>query len=482
MRAKALAALGAAAVALAFLATRPPRPAALVLRGGETLALCRAEGVPFSEFLERARAMGVFGLILEPVPLALLEKDGRLLSFARGEVEKWKAVGLIAPGAALKSNTVWIRDRELADAVLAAASSRGAKPSTAAAQGFHILEFTPEADPRELAVADPEQAALARRLGLTAVSPAEAEERGEELPLDDPGEVRRLAYGGVRPLLIARLPAGSGAERALDSLRQAAAELRSAGLLAESAAADGRPLSGVGLAFLIVLAGPLAAARAGLTVLRWARGWTAQVAAASPALELILATGSAAAAGWFLGALSGALGGLPDQGGASQAARAALPLGLGALALWAPDWDGRFPDGARPLTLKAVFRAGTCAAAAVVVLWPSAPEVSGLPWWAAWRWKEVLIGYPALVWGYSLLLKKWTSPCESCEGEGAHPSVEPRPWLLLGLVAPISSIMGGALPRLPFGASLGQALALWAAGLALGGAALAVVERRSKAR
>jgi hypothetical protein len=447
------------ALATGALWLRGPEPATLAIRAREAAALCRAEGYPLPDFLERAKAIGVQALVADTLTIADLERRGQALVFTRAEVEKWKALGMISPAAPIKPNSVWIKSPELAAA--AAAAAKGALASSATAGGYVLLEFPQDFDPVFLSVGpDPDVSSAARKAGLAVIDEDGSAEAWQAVDLASPKGFRRAAFGSSKGL-IAALPIEGGVERGLESLRAAGRELRSSGQLG-GLVTGGR--AGAGLALLLVVFGPLVAARAGLNALRTARLWVAEKAPqGSPVLEVAASTLSAAVIAWLIGGLLGVLGGVP--GGEPRAASFA------ALVLFAPEWGGWKPDWTQPLTVRLSSLKWLAWAAVFACGVRRAPfDPSWAPWWWSARWREALLGVPAMTVAFRHILAKWS--CPDCESNEKRP--DPRPFLLLGILGSASAVFGSGLVRLPLGSSLAQTLAAWAAGSALGAALLAV--------
>lgn len=523
-----LAVAGAAAVtSLALDAESSGRVLSVALEADDAVAVCRRSSYPLGDFLDRARAMGASAVVLREKPVSYLAERGEVLLFTRQEIEKWRALGLVAPGASLKSNALWTKDPAIVAQLAASAERRGVAISTGAGFGYEIVEFPGGLDPGLPAGVDPELvAALARRplIRLRAVEgrpdaaglawtaegrvdgtlPAEP---GAELRLDavslpvdaPPARWLRAAFSSPRRLLLARFKSDEGVEENLARLRSALRLLESRGaspsppsrpptLPADSPwRAALRRTAG----WLLGVLGPLFAARAGLIALKRVRSIVAlrwPILAPVPQIAAGVAMTTVAAVGIGLAARLAFDGGRTTPP-ASWAFWTLLgPLLIGALTLYAIDLDEWGARLARPITGRGVLLAAASLAAAAALLAPRAAArlvgaalPSGLPgpaWWLSWRWREVLIGVPCLI--QALVLINWRVECPDCEAEKG-PWADPRGWFLLGMLAPIGVIVALCRSGAPIdlvldqtglgllaGATLGAAGAVWRARAAAG--------------
>ncbi|MDD5628900.1 MAG: hypothetical protein PHU21_07540, partial [Elusimicrobia bacterium] len=106
-------------------------------------------------------------------------------------------------------------------------------------------------------------------------------------------------------------------------------------------------------------------------------------------------------------------------------------------------------------------------------LWPqlqAAADASESLWWWPWRWREFLVGLPALMHAFFLLGRHAAVP----SGKGERLPDDPRPWLWLSLFFPIGTIAALGRPEADLALVLGQTALVLAAGLVVGGATLVV--------
>lgn len=117
------------------------RTAAVLLDAREVRALCSAEGYPESSFWERARAMGVAGVLLRPVTLGEHLASGEVLRFGPEEIEKLKATGVAARDAPLKAGALWVRDPRLVRALEESADAHGVDLYSERHGRMHVVEL-----------------------------------------------------------------------------------------------------------------------------------------------------------------------------------------------------------------------------------------------------------------------------------------------------------------------------------------------------
>ncbi|OGS39928.1 MAG: hypothetical protein A3J82_05380 [Elusimicrobia bacterium RIFOXYA2_FULL_69_6] len=98
----------------------------------------------------------------------------------------------------------------------------------------------------------------------------------------------------------------------------------------------------------------------------------------------------------------------------------------------------------------------------------TAADGSGLLWWWPWRWREFLIGVPALMHAFYILGRQSAVP----SGDGAPLRADPRPWLWLSLFFPVGVIAALGRPEAEPWLVLGQTVVVLSAGLLVGAAAL----------
>lgn len=500
---------------------RPLRRTVLAaLDAEEVVALAAATGMPLEDLWERARTIGVGAVILRQKTLADLIERGDAFTYSRTEIEKWRAVGLVAPGVALKADVLWVKDKAVLKRVVDAADRAAIPVTTSSTAGYHLAEFPGGLDPSASAGHDPQalKTAAGQRLiallagpmgeGLAQVTlRPQADGSVVGLPIAGAGTLAartldvssklpaalRAVNSHPRRLLILRLSPSAGAEGNLDALRALLRQLKASGVtlgLPPEGGAPGRPSwPARGLAWLLAVIGPLLALRLGLQVFKAARTLVLQEwPIASPVPELaagvLAAAGASAAAGLGVYAcLTGAsLAGLPD----SLAFWAvAAPLTIGALALYSFDlrtlkrrW--RQPTAVRDLLalgllmLFVPFLFQPRALLTASGLWGLAERLQDASvsfWWWPWRWREMLLGFPCLL--HALYLLERRLGCPDCPGSGKdEPLSDPRGWLLLGLLGPAGVIASVGRPGSPLELSLGQTAAAAAVGLGVGAAGI----------
>ena len=483
------------------------------LDAGEVAASAGASGTPASDFWERAKAMGVGAMAVRRQSLGALSERGQILLFTRPELEKWKSLGLIAPAAALQPNAVWVKDSRLLARLTATLSAQGLVRSTAVFSGHGIIELVREPKPEIPGVLDPDDLALASSLGLT---PVELEPSGlwaRVVPAD--GQVAAGAFGDgarvvaarafepsvrlaallravhSRPgrLLLLRLDPAAASEDSLARLRAVLRPLREAGLVGREASAvpsrreeNGWPLPAWRrwLAWLLAVLGPIFAVRLGVKCFKGARvGVLERRPAASPVAELLVGTAATASAAATMGICVGLL--LDGSSTATLPESLALstmawPLAIGLLALFPPsprlvERKLRAVPSYLDLLQLALVGAGA------VLLFQPRLILSGTPvwgwlqgtqdawpclWWWPWRWREVLVGVPALLHGLYLV------------GRRGDAAADPRPWLWLGLLLPIGTIGAIGRPGAEVLFTLACSGLVLLAGLAVGGCPLIV--------
>lgn len=463
-------------------------PPAAAVAAEEVRALCSREGYAESDFWEVARALGIAAAIVEEETFSDLQARGEALSFTRAEIERLRALGLLTPAAAARPEAHWLARGENWPRVLAAAARAGVKVATAAASGYRIVEFPEGYEPGGLPLGLPPT--LAARLAAQGVRPlpaaglTRARYKVRTLPLSASAAAQlraaRSAPGGILRLTLGP----GGVEETLGMLRSRLRELRSEGALALEAVETAAAPTGGGwrwpvLAWLAGFLGPLVCVRAALQVLRRAGAWAPRaVPAASPVLELAAAAAAAAGAGAAFGLIqrfayvsSPAL--LPEN--PWTAAALGPPLALAALALFGPDWAEISKLLRRPVTVGGLLGAAGLAALCTAVLspegipgWKTLRAGAGpwldenLGWWARWRWREALVGYPCLVQALALLHKKWNCP-DCADSKTGWASGDPRGWLLAGLAAPVAVMCAFANAGLPAEEAAYQSA--WAAGV-----------------
>jgi hypothetical protein len=489
-----------------------PAPRSLAaLDAGEAAAVCEASGAALSDFWARAQAMGVGAMVLRTQTLRELSDSGQALVFSRPEVAKWKSVGLVAANAPLKANLIWVNDPKLFARVADELRAQNLVLSTGAAGGRGLVELARDPDPG-LTVGSPSaDLALAAALKL---APLHLDPSGQawiagahgavalRAPRSIPARARlpsllRAVHSQPGRVLLLRLDLAADAEENLARVRAALRPLRERGLVGSDAAeleasrrgppAPWRRLLAWGLAVL----GPIAAVRFGVKGFKHFRGQVrARRPIASPVAELVLGVvtaGAAAAAaglvvGWCLA--GGDAAALPESLAFSTMA---WPLAIGGLALYplsaralrrglarSPTYLDLLLAAAAALGAALLFRPRLVLAGTPLWAWlQRAADASEPLWWWPWRWREFLVGLPALVRALFLVGRQLDA-----EGPQAGRRLlgDPRPWLWLSLFFPIGAIAALGRPEAAPWLVLGQTAAVLAAGVLIGGAALAAWE------
>ncbi|MDD5656851.1 MAG: hypothetical protein PHF00_06305 [Elusimicrobia bacterium] len=491
--------LAAASLGLLFYAAHRAqsgafRPSVAALDAGEVAAAAEAGGLPASDIWQRAEAMGVGAAVVRRRTLGGLVARGDVLLFSRQELEKWKSLGFVAPSAALKPNAIWVKDPGLLAGLTELLAGRGLVLSTASACAHGVIETAREPQPDWPGGLDPEDLASASAAGLI---PVELEPSGRGARAAGGGApswpaavfepsarlaaLLRAVHGRPGRLLLLRLDPAASAEENLARLRALLRPLRELGVV------DRRPLPAAGgvrtspgrrwLAWLLAVLGPILAVRLGVASFKRARLVVQERRpAASPVAELAAGTAATAATGAVVGLLLAASAAppLPDSPAFSAMA---WPMGIGLLALFplSPRALGRRLETA-PSYLDLLKLA--LAAVAALLLFQPRLLLSGTAawgwlsrmqdawpslWWWPWRWREALIGVPALLFGLRGLGRR-----------SQVPAADPRPWLWLGLLLPIGTIAAFARPGPGIFFTLGCTVLVLAAGLAWGGVLLAL--------
>lgn len=501
---RALLVVLAASAAAAVWALRSPAERAVLpaVEADAFAALTGRAAASTPELWEQLRAMGVAAVVLREETAAELASRGEALHFSRSEVEKWRALGLVAPGGGPAPDSLWTKDAKVLDRLSGALAARGIDASTATVNGGgRSIALPPGVDlARVPAGFDPETVAVVSAAGLIPVAASTgpfASVAGQRLwvrtlPVSArPPELLRAAHGRAMRLLVLRPDADAGLSENLDGLRAALKTVRSAelpGVLADAAPRDGRSraenAARVLLYFAIGLMGPLLAARAGLGAERAVRVW---VAARAPIAAPVPEAAAGLAAAWAAASTAGLLASAalaPER--REELARAwslwtlSAPLVVGAAALFAAEGPEVRAAWSAPLRMRHLVAALALALAAVALLapraalgaagmWESVDRLSAAAdalWWWPWRWREILIGTPSLTVALILIGRR--------ESAAGSPRLlgDARGWLTVGLLAPAGAVAsigaGGAEPLLAvahgaaacaIGAVLGFALA-----------------------
>lgn len=492
-------------LALAAGLVEKPAPRSLAtLDAGEAAAACAASGTALSDFWARAQAMGVGGMVLRTQTLGELAATGEVLVFSRPEIAKWKGVGLISASSSLRSTVLWVGEPKLFSRVAAALRGQSLVLSTSSAGGHGLIELVREPDSGLKVGSSSEDLDLAAALGLVPlhIDPSGAawvDGPGGPAPLRPP---RRVALPAPLPsllraihsqpgrVLLLRLDPADDAETALSRVRAALRPLRERGLIGTDAAGLKAPRRGPLpsglrlLAWALAVVGPILAVRLGVIGFKVLRLRVRELRPiASPVAEIALGsllTGAAgAAAGLVVGMLliGGDAASLPESLALSTMV---WPLAIGGLALYPVSARGlgravvrspRYLDliGFAALALAAVLLLRPRLLLAGTPLWgllQAAADGSETLWWWPWRWREFLIGVPALM--HALYLLGRHSDASAAPSHG-----DPRPWLWLGMLFPIGVISALGRPEAAPWLVLGQTAAVLAAGWAVGAAALA---------
>lgn len=511
----------------------------MALESEDASALCPAPSCSLADFWDRARAVGVSAAVLRETPIGVLADRGEALYITRQEFEKWKALGLVAPGAVLKPDTLWIKDPGVLTQVLDAVGRRGVAVSTSATAGYQLVQF-PEGYASvedSLGVYDSEaMAALQGRrlavvyagagaaeapgdpsgtlIGLTwgadgqvtgqAGSPGQFPLRARSVAVDAPeAELMRAAWSYPQRLLVVRLEPALGREANFDLLRERLRALARRGPQAPlpAQAPPGAPAPGpvpaAALAcalWLIAALGGLLSARVGLAALKRSRGFAQRrLPPASPVLELLIGAAAALAAAHLFGCAARACLDALGRPVAPQSwtrLATACPIFVGVLTLYAIDPHDLARRVRRPVTWRQVFWAAGLVAAAALILEPrrlieaagAAPLLARLEdaspslWWGAWRWREALVGFPCLL--YSMSLIEWRLECPDCSSLPKGPFGDPRTWFLPGLLAPAGVLEAAARGGPPLTMAFWHSCAAGALGCALGAALIGWGQRR----
>lgn len=458
---------------------------------------------------ERLKAMGVGAALLREETVADLAARGEVLHFTRVEVEKWRALGVVSPAAGPGPDSLWARDAAAYARLATALAAAGVEASTSPAGSGRSFVLPPGTDlARVPAGFDPPALAAVTAAGLVPVAAAAGpvvpvaghafHARGVRVDARRP-VLLRAAHGRPKRLLVFRPRADLDLEGNLTLLREALRVLREAGLSsavpapAPSPAPARVPPLGAAAFFLAGLAGPLLAARVALSAERAARAWTAaRLPPAAPVPQVLAGVTAAWAAATAAGLVAAAL--LPE------AARQELsrpwsvwalfaPVAVGAAALYsgggerARSWWSRAlrPSALMGILLLALALSLLLAPRAVLQAagaWDALGRLGAWAdrlWWWPWRWREAVIGVPALVVALTLAARG-SDPAASREGFLS----DPRPWLVLGLLGPAGAMAATAAGAVPPLAAAAQGAVAAAMGAALG-LALAFLRARIEA-
>ncbi|MFA6002608.1 MAG: hypothetical protein WC881_00925 [Elusimicrobiota bacterium] len=486
----------------AYLPAAPRSSSLVALDARDLAAVCAPPGCSASDFMDRAKAMGVGALAVRSDNVMELSERGQVLAFTRAELEKWRGIGLIVPGAALKTNVLWIKDPKLFVRVSGVLRAHGLVLGTGTASGYGLVELSRDPDAGMLAGPDPQDLELAVGKGLFAVS---AEPSGRlwikadmdmgfpacsarivDVSMRLPALLRAL-YSHPGRLVLLRLDPAAGAEENLARLRSMLYGLRGRGLIGSDwPVGEAAPASGwrKWLAWLLAVLGPIFAVRIGVAGFKRARRRVLEVRPeASPVVELASGMLGAAAASVAVGLAVGLL--LSGSSSVRLADSLALstmlwPLAIGALTLFPFSLKVHMRNLRRSPSYAGLVRAAAGLAAAALLLRPrlllggtlpwdwvrAASDWSVTFWWWPGRWRELLIGVPALLCALYLVGRRMDVAQPASGRTLLH---DPRPWLCLGLLFPIGAIAALGRPGALTVMALGQTAIVLLAGMALGG-------------
>lgn len=508
----------------------PPRLMSVALEADDAAALCQPPACKLGDFWDRAKAMGVSAVVLREKPLRRLAERGEVLHVPREEFEKWRALGLVAPGAVLQPDTLWVKDPRVVEQVLEAVTRRGVAVSTSSQGAYVLVQFPEGYASVEDALGVYETSALeplegkgllpvfvgrdevdtplgpvalrwradgtpAGYAGAEPLSPADAMLRARSVSVQAPrAAFLRAAWGHPRRLLVVRLSVSLGRERSFELLRARLRELAERGPDATLPRTPPPPFEPAPWAWAaraglwaIALLGGLLSARLGLLALKASRRRARRAAPlASPVLQLVCGLAAAVVVaqgfGWLARFCLDGLGRAIAPEGWARAVTLA-PIVIGLLTLYRIDpeaWSRRL---ARPLTGRRALELMAAALALALVLQPRAilgaagllPWLHHLedlaPWWAGLRWREALVGFPCLL--HALFLVDWRLECPDCESLPPGPSGDPRTWFIPGLLGPAGVVVAAARGGETGWMSFSHSAAAAAAGALIGAAVIA---------
>lgn len=450
---------------LAWLSSAKGKSLSMAIAPEDAERLCAREKYKLENFWERARALGVEIAPAGGNRLAQALKNGRMLHLSRSEVEKWRLLGILAPSAVVKPNSLWTKDPDLHRWVQDAVRSEGIPVASLTLSGFHVLEFADDIDPTGLSLGDvPEPWRNAVSIPVNAGN----------------SSILRAVHSRRHAVVMWELIPALGVEGNLEKIR-AAFRLNQVYASSSHEVAPDVPVTWP-VAVLIAGLASLAAVRVGLIVLRASRPLVrSKLPESSPVAEILCALASSLGFAALAGLAVSVLGGVPWRSGHEPVLSWGAPLALGFFALYAgeaPQWKRRL---SRPLSAVRLLRFLAILALTVLLLKPDfLADVLGVRghllewfekwpglWWLPWRWREPALGIPALLCAYFLLLKQWDCP-------GCDDASDPRPWLLVGLVSITGVFLTFASGGTPPGAALLQSLTALVAGCALGGCLLRI--------
>ncbi|MBI5631026.1 MAG: hypothetical protein HY921_09095 [Elusimicrobia bacterium] len=459
------------------------REVLLAVPADEADSFCRKSGLPLPDFWERARILGISAGVLSERSLSYFAGRGDLFYFSGEELGKWEALGLIAPGTAIKPETLGTRDPKLLTLVEAAAARQGLALSTFTASGYSWASTSGPLVLDASAGPDPRQAEALANAGLKALLPGQGGWRPRALRVTAPlGHWLEAASTHPRRLVILNLDMGKGVEENFEALRRGVRGLGAAGIALSTPADPQAPESpGPGrlrrlLAMALALLGPLAASRAGLGGLKSARAWVlAQRPLLSPVAQL--------AAGYCCAVASAAAAGLACRVLAISTEppgfwSLAGPVLLGGAILYAEELGRAGRDFGAPVRYSHLLKAAAAACAAYFLATRSGPILGSADWWwLASRWREILLGLPGLLCG--LFLVNWGFDCPGC-AEQNRIFESRRLFLLAGILGLAGLQSLAASGELAAAIALRQIPACALVGGGLGGAALLLARGYSR--
>jgi hypothetical protein len=456
------------------------------------------------ELWEQLKAMGVAAVVLREETAAELAARGEVLHFSRAEVEKYRALGLVAAGAGPKPDSLWAKDPKVLTRLSGALAARGIDVSTASTgSGARALELPPGVDLAKVPAGfDPATVAVVSAAGLIPVAASTSpvvSVAGQRLWIRSlpaaarPPELLRAIHSRAMRLLILRPAAGAGLEDNLDRLRAALKVVKSAGLpgvlpaAAPAAAASSWEIAArLFLFYALGLLGPLLAARAGLGAERAVRGWiAARAPIAAPVPETLAGLAAVLAAATAAGLLAAAAV-VPERREALARGwtlwTLSAPMVVGAAALFGSEGPAVRARWRAPLRMRHLAAAFVLALALFGLLapraalraagiWESVDRLSAAAdvlWWWPWRWREILIGTPSLVLALILVGKRETAAKDGCGTCVPKFLGDPRGWLIMGLLAPAGAVAAIGAGGAPAALAVAQGAAAFAIGAALG--------------
>jgi hypothetical protein len=110
----------------------------------ETNDLCIRNGYSFSDFIERAKAIGITSLAIGEENLQSLAQSGRVISFSSQDYLRFKILDLVAPGGVLSQGSIVVHDQKLAARVFKHVKARyNARIALVQAGKFNVITSSP---------------------------------------------------------------------------------------------------------------------------------------------------------------------------------------------------------------------------------------------------------------------------------------------------------------------------------------------------